>query len=264
MLSSHGAHLVALNPLSSTSVLASLGALGVFLALFAETGLLIGFFLPGDSLLFTAGLLCTATSAHQHRLSLPIVILAAAAGALLGAQTGFYAGRTGGRRLLERSRNGYLRKGAERAKELLARYGHGKAIVLARFIPVVRTVLNPMAGALGVRTRTFTIWQVAGGLIWSIGVTLAGYALGSTIPGIDTYLLPVIAAIVVISFIPIGIELRRTRTAARRGAGDASDTPAQRGPGQPSGPPGETTGRADQVHGSSQGDDHQRTNAKGG
>jgi membrane-associated protein len=74
--------------------------------------------------------------------------------------------------------------------------------VLARFIPVVRTVLNPMAGALEVPTRTFTIWQVAGGLIWSIGVTLAGYALGSTIPGIDTYLLPVIAVIVVISLIP--------------------------------------------------------------
>jgi membrane-associated protein len=116
-----------------------------------------------------------------------------------------------------------LGKGAERAKELLTRYGHGKAIVLARFIPVVRTVLNPMAGALEVPTRTFTIWQVAGGLIWSIGVTLAGYALGSTIPGIDTYLLPVIAVIVVISLIPIGIELRRTRSAARRSAGDASD-----------------------------------------
>lgn len=227
MLSSHGAHLVALNPLSSTSVLASLGALGVFLALFAETGLLIGFFLPGDSLLFTAGLLCTATSAHKLHLSLPTVIFAAAAGALLGAQTGFYAGRIGGRRLLERSRNSYLRKGTERAGELLVRYGHGKAIVLARFIPVVRTVLNPMAGALEVRTRTFTIWQVAGGLIWSVGVTLAGYVLGSTIPSIDTYLLPVIAVIIVVSLIPIGIELRRTRAAARRSAGDASDAPAR-------------------------------------
>ena len=72
-----------------------------------------------------------------------------------------------------------------------------------------------MAGALGVPVRTFTIWQVAGGLLWSAGVTLAGYALGSVIPGIDTYLLPVIAGVVVISFIPVGIELRRSRRAAR-------------------------------------------------
>jgi membrane-associated protein len=192
----------------------------------SDPPLLIGFFLPGDSLLFTAGLLCTATSAHKQHLSLPVVILAAAAGALLGAQTGFYAGRTGGRRLLDRNRNGYLGKGTERARELLARYGHGKAIVLARFIPVVRTVLNPLAGALGVRTRTFTSWQVAGGLVWSVGVTLAGYALGSAIPSIDNYLLPVIAAIVVVSLIPIGIELRRTRAAAGRSAGDANDAPA--------------------------------------
>ncbi|HUY50627.1 MAG TPA: DedA family protein [Streptosporangiaceae bacterium] len=219
MLSQHGAHLVAaLNPLSSTSLLTSLGALGVFLVLFAETGLLIGFFLPGDSLLFTAGLLCTSTSTHHVHLSLPLVLLAAAAGALLGAQTGFYIGRAGGRPLLERNRNRYLRQGAQRAEVLLARYGHGKAIVIGRFIPVVRTVLNPMVGALDVPTRTFTIWQVVGGLIWSIGVTVAGYALGSTIPSIDTYLLPIIAVIVIVSLIPIALELFRNRGAARTSA----------------------------------------------
>ena len=106
----------ALNPLSSTSLLASLGTLGVFLVMFAETGLLIGFFLPGDSLLFTAGLLCTGTVSHAAHLSLPLVILAAAGGALLGAQTGFYIGRAGGRPLLQRTRNPYLRTGAERAR----------------------------------------------------------------------------------------------------------------------------------------------------
>jgi membrane-associated protein len=102
---------------------------------------------------------------------------------------------------------------------LLDRYGQGKAIVLARFIPVVRTVLNPLAGALDVPTRTFTIWQVAGGLVWSVGVTLAGYTLGSAIPSIDTYLLPAIAVIVILSLIPIGVEIYRTRSAIRRGAG---------------------------------------------
>ncbi len=215
MLSQGGAHLVgALNPLSSTSLLASLGALGVFLALFAETGLLIGFFLPGDSLLFTAGLLCTA-GPHPAHLSLPVVIAAAIGGALLGAQTGYYIGR-GGRPLIGRGGNRFLREGSERAQHLLSRYGYGKAIVLARFIPVVRTVLNPMAGALDVPVRTFTLWQVVGGVIWSAGVTLAGYALGSTIPSIDTYLLPIIAVIIIVSLIPVGLELLRTRRAARR------------------------------------------------
>ena len=223
LLSPHSHHLVAaLNPLSSTSLLASLGALGVFLVLFAETGLLIGFFLPGDSLLFTAGLLCTASASHAVHLSLPQVILAAIGGALLGAQTGFLIGRAGGRPLLQRSRNRFLRNGAERADQLLDRYGYGKAIVLGRFIPVVRTVLNPMAGALAVPARTFTVWQVIGGVIWSAGVTLAGYGLGSTIPSIDTYLLPIIAVVVVVSLIPIGLELFRTRSAGRGEAGAGS------------------------------------------
>jgi membrane-associated protein len=226
-------HLVgALNPLSSTSVLASLGALGVFLALFAETGLLIGFFLPGDSLLFTAGLLCTTTGSHPVHLSLPQVILAAIGGALLGAQTGYYIGR-GGQPLLGHTRNRFVREGTERAGHLLERYGYGKAIVLARFIPVVRTVLNPMAGALQVPVRTFTLWQVIGGVIWSVGVTLAGYALGSTIPSIDTYLLPIIAVIVIVSLIPVGLELFRARSASSRP--DETRAGADRGSADPAG-----------------------------
>ena len=243
MLSQAGTQLVgALNPLSSSSLLASLGAFGVFLVLFAETGLLIGFFLPGDSLLFTAGLLCTSTAGHPARLSLPLVLLAAAAGALLGAQTGFYIGRAGGRPLLQRSRNRYLHTGAERAERLLARYGYGKAIVLARFIPIVRTVLNPLAGAFGVSTRTFTIWQVAGGLVWSVGITLLGYTLGSAIPSIDTYLLPAIAVIVILSLIPIGIEVWRTRAETRRTAGQASSAPEGTVPAAGGGQPDQAGG----------------------
>ena len=109
--------------------------------------------------------------------------------------------------------------------------------MLARFIPVVRTVLNPMAGALDVPVRTFTLWQVVGGVIWSVSVTLAGYALGSTIPSIDTYLLPIIAVIVIVSLIPVGLELLRTRRAARRSrpasGGRGSDGPAGSTPHPP-------------------------------
>ena len=204
-------HLLAFNPLTPDSWLSALGAFGVFLVLFAETGLLIGFFLPGDSLLFTAGLLCTTNPNQSIHLNLAGVLPAAAAGALLGAQCGYWIGRRSGRSLLARYDNKHLKRGVDRAEEILDRYGHAKAIMLARFIPVVRTVLNPLAGMLEVPQRTFTVWQAVGGLIWSLGVTLAGYALGSRIPNIDKYLLPIIAVIVVISLIPLGLELLRAR-----------------------------------------------------
>jgi membrane-associated protein len=200
---------LALNLLDPQSLLSGLGTLGVFLVLFAETGLLIGFFLPGDSLLFTAGLLCTTGTASAVHLSLPAVLAAAAAGALLGAQVGYLIGRRVGPRLLDRPDRPRLQHGVRRAREALDRYGTAKAIVLARFLPVVRTVLNPLAGTAGVPARVFTVWQVLGGLVWSLGVTLTGYGLGSRIPDIDRYLLPVIAVIIVLSLIPVALELRR-------------------------------------------------------
>ena len=99
----------------------------------------------------------------------------------------------------------------DRVSEVIDRYGPAKAIVLARFIPVVRTVMNPMAGMIGVSTKLFTFWQIIGGLLWTVSVTMAGYWLGSQITGIDKYLLPIIAVVVVISLIPVVLELRRLR-----------------------------------------------------
>ncbi|MFJ9950629.1 DedA family protein [Kitasatospora sp. NPDC091207] len=209
-----------MNPLDASSLLAAFGALGIAVVLFAETGLLVGFFLPGDSLLFTAGLLCVPGATKGPQLELYQVLPAALAGALIGAQVGFLIGRRGGRALLQRSENKSLKHGVERAEELLAKYGYGKAIVLGRFIPVVRTVLNPLCGVLEVPVRTFTLWQVVGGVIWTVGVVLAGYALGSSVPSIDRYLLPIIGLVVVVSVIPIVLELFRARKARRHG-GDA-------------------------------------------
>ncbi|MFF9410248.1 DedA family protein [Streptomyces anandii] len=206
---------LAVNVLDAQSLLAAFGVLGVGVVLFAETGLLIGFFLPGDSLLFTAGLLCTGTADHGVRLSLAPLLAAAVVGALAGSQCGYVLGRKAGGALLARSRSPRLHEGARRAEELLERYGFAKAIVLARFVPVVRTVLNPMAGALGVPVRTFSVWQVAGGLVWSTGLVLAGYALGSSVPNVDRYLLPLIALIVVVSLIPLATEALRSRRAAK-------------------------------------------------
>ncbi|WP_055702251.1 DedA family protein [Streptomyces silaceus] len=205
---------LAVDVLDARSLLSAFGVLGVATVLFAETGLLIGFFLPGDSLLFTAGLLATGSGRGGLRLPLGPLLIAAAVGALAGAQIGCLIGRKGGATLLARSRSRRIHEGARRAQVLLERYGYGKAVVLARFVPVVRTVLNPMAGALGVPLRTFTLWQVVGGLAWSLGLTLAGYALGSSVPNVDRYLLPLVALIVVVSLLPLAAELYRARRAA--------------------------------------------------
>ncbi|MGW6684216.1 DedA family protein [[Kitasatospora] papulosa] len=207
---------LAVNVLDAQSLLATFGVLGVTVVMFAETGLLVGFFLPGDSLLFTAGLLCAGTADKAATLSLPWVLVASAAGALAGAQCGYLIGRRAGGAVLSRSRSKRLHEGAARAEELLERYGHAKAIVLARFVPVVRTVLNPLAGALNIPARVFTLWQVAGGLVWTVGLVLAGYALGSSIPGVDRYLLPVIALIIAVSLLPLAAELIRSRRAAKQ------------------------------------------------
>ncbi|MFF7234082.1 VTT domain-containing protein [Streptomyces sioyaensis] len=211
----HLASQLAVNVLDARSLLAAFGVLGVGVVMFAETGLLVGFFLPGDSLLFTAGLLCTGSADQAVHLSLGPLLVAAAFGALAGAQCGYVLGRKAGGALLARSRSTRLQEGAQRAEELLERYGHAKAIVLARFVPVVRTVLNPMAGALGVPVRTFTAWQVIGGLVWGLGLTLAGYALGSSVPNVDRYLLPLVALIVVVSLIPLFSKVLRSRRTAR-------------------------------------------------
>ncbi|MEW2400043.1 DedA family protein [Streptomyces sp. NPDC046862] len=206
------------NLLDAASLLTAFGTVGVFLVLFAETGLLFGFFLPGDSLLFTAGLLCATGASGGVHLSLPGVLLAAAAGALLGAQTGHLIGRRAGRAVLARTRSRHLGAGVRRAEELLARYGQGKAIVLARFIPVVRTVLNPLAGMVGVPARAFALWQIVGGLVWTVGLVLGGYGLGTSIPNVDHYLLPVVAVIVALSLLPPVLEVLRSRCRANAGS----------------------------------------------
>ncbi|NMH97043.1 DedA family protein [Pseudonocardia acidicola] len=202
---------LALNPLDPTSLITAFGTFGIFAVLFAETGLLVGFFLPGDSLLFTAGLLSSAAATGKVTLSLPWVLVAAVAGALLGAQVGYLIGRRAGAALESRSARPRVREAMARSRELFARYGHGRAIVLARFIPVVRTVLNPVAGALDTPARAFTLWQVVGGVLWTVGLVLAGYVLGTTVPGVDQYLLPVIGLIVVLSLIPLALELLKAR-----------------------------------------------------
>ncbi|WP_433786790.1 DedA family protein [Actinomycetospora sp. CA-101289] len=198
--------------------IALLGVAAVPLVLFVETGLLVGFFLPGDSLLFTAGVLTATAVGSPAHLPLAAVLVGAPLGAVLGAQCGWWIGRRAGPALRSRDRSPRVRGAMDRADGFLRRYGYGKAIVLARFVPVVRTVINPVAGALRVPTATFTLWQIVGGVVWAVGLTLAGHLLGASIPGVDQYLLPIIAVIVVVSLVPVVVELVRGHRRVGRGS----------------------------------------------
>jgi membrane-associated protein len=194
----------------------SYGTVGLILIIFAETGLLIGFFLPGDSILVLAGAYCaTKAGSGDPHLNLFTVLIGVAAAALIGAQTGYVIGRKGGPVLFDRPKSRIFNpKNVEKAHEVLERYGEGKAIVLARFIPIVRTFMNPVCGAARVPVRTFTLWNAVGGLIWSIGVTLIGYVVGRSIK-IDTYIIPGTVVIVLLSIIPIALEARKARNRGR-------------------------------------------------
>jgi membrane-associated protein len=207
---------MAVNPMNSASVLAAFGALGVLVVIFAESGLLVfGFFLPGDTLLFPAGVLCAGSADQPPRLALWQVLLCAAVGAVAGGQVGYLIGRHGGRALLSRTSSRRVKAAAARAEELLSRYGRGKALVIGRFVPLLRTVLHPVAGALDVPVRTFTLWQAVGGLLWSQTLVLAGYTLGTSVPHVEDYLLPLVAVVVVLSLLPLLLEARRSRRERR-------------------------------------------------
>jgi membrane-associated protein len=192
------------------------GTLGVLAIVFAETGLLIGFFLPGDSLLFTAGLLASTSSDSKVHLNLAVLLIGCTAAAIIGAETGYFIGLKAGPALFRREDSRiFKREYVDKAEQHLARYGHGKAIVLARFIPIVRTFLNPVAGVLKVDVRTFTLWNVVGAVIWAPVVVLLGYALGSSVSNVDKYILPGVVVIVALSLIPVALEVRKARRESR-------------------------------------------------
>jgi membrane-associated protein len=198
------------------------GTIGLIAIIFAETGLLIGIVLPGDSLLVTAGLLAATHRRGDVHLNLTVVIVGCAIAAVAGAQTGYWIGRRVGRPLFNRPNSRFFkREYVERAEDYFNRFGGPKAVVLARFIPGVRTLMNPLAGVVDMDHTAFTAWNVIGGLAWAVGVTLLGYTLGSSVKNIDKYLLPIIAVVVVLSLIPIALEVRKARRQSRLPSGPA-------------------------------------------
>lgn len=182
------------------------GPIGVAAIVFAESGLLIGFFLPGDSLLFTAGFL-----ASQGFMPIWLLIGLAFPAAVIGDSVGYSFGYRLGRRLYQRPDSRFFRrKDLLRAEEFYRKHG-GKAIVLARFLPVVRTFAPIVAGTAAMPYRSFLSYNILGGVLWAIGLPLAGYFLGSMIPDVDRYLLPIIGAIIVLSLLPTVFHLLQSR-----------------------------------------------------
>ncbi len=201
--------------LDPKKILNSVGTLGLFAIVYAESGIMIGFFLPGDSLLFTAGLL----SATKHVLwPFPVLVLGCALAAVLGDQTGYLFGKKVGPSLFNKPDSRlFKQEHLQRAEDFYARHG-SKTIVIARFVPVVRTFAPIVAGASKMHYRTFVLYNVIGGVLWSTLMLCLGYGLGKKFPGIGNYLDYAVVIIVVLSLIPIGFEYLRQRRKAAKAA----------------------------------------------
>lgn len=186
------------------TLILAVGYLGLAAIVFAESGLFFGFFLPGDSLLFTAGFL-----ASQGYLELSLLIPLLAVAAIAGDQVGYSFGYRVGRPLFTREDSLFFRRAhLLKAEWFFERHG-GKAIVLARFLPAVRTFTPIVAGVARMRYRRFVSYNIVGGATWVIGLTVGGFLFGSVVPDVDRYLLPVIALIIVLSALPTAIHLWR-------------------------------------------------------
>jgi membrane-associated protein len=197
------------------------GLIGILAVVFAECGLLVGFFLPGDSLLFTAGLLVA-----QDKISQPLwlVIVLICVAAVAGNQVGYLIGRKAGPAVFNRPDSRLFKKEyVDKTYEFFDRYGP-RAVVLARFVPIVRTFITVTAGAARMNYRTYTTYSVIGGVLWGAGVTLLGHALGN-VAFVADHIELILIGIVAISVLPIAVELLRKRSRSRS---PRYDDPAER------------------------------------
>ncbi|MET8328372.1 VTT domain-containing protein [Streptomyces sp. NPDC005181] len=228
---------LALGPswLDPDHLIGQFGLLGVLVIVFAESGLLIGFFLPGDSLLFTTGLLVTTDKLHTP---LWLVCALVALAAVIGDQVGYLFGRKVGPSLFRRPDSRlFKQENVEKAHEFFEKYGP-KSLILARFVPVVRTFTPIIAGVSRMNYRSFITFNIIGGVLWGVGVTLLGAGLGQ-IAFVRKNIEAMLILIVLISVVPIAIEFLRARSKAKKEAAAQGEdrgpiagggpTPGQRG-----------------------------------
>lgn len=192
--------------LDPLTIIKTLGIIGIFAIVFAESGLFFGFFLPGDSLLFTAGFL-----ASQDILDINILVWGCFLFAVLGDSVGYWFGREVGPKIFNKEDSIFFhKKHIIRAQNFYEKYGN-KTIFLARFVPIVRTFAPIVAGVGSMKYKDFITYNIFGGFVWSFGLVYAGYFLGQIIPNVDKYLLPIIGVIILLSILPIIFEVYKER-----------------------------------------------------
>ena len=190
-----------------SNILTTFGYLGVFSIIFAESGLLIGFFLPGDTLLLGAGILASKGQVFNIAILIPLLFIAA----VTGDSVGYSFGHKVGRRLFTKKSFLFHHENLEKAEQFYEK--HGKwTIVLARFVPIIRTFAPVVAGIAKMNYGTFLRYNLMGGLLWTSSITLLGYFLGGLIPDLERYITPVIGIIVIISIISPLIHVFKDKT----------------------------------------------------
>jgi membrane-associated protein len=205
-----------MGPFDPESLIRTLGTIGLIAIIFFESGLLLGLIFPGDSLLFTAGLFAAT---GKFGLNIAAVSGGAILAAIAGAQVGYWIGKKYGPALFKRPDSRIFKaEYVERSEEFFDKHGSA-TILLARFLPFVRTLVPPLAGIAKMDLRRFTVFNVIGAFLWAGGVTLAGYALGTQIPpdDVDKYLIPIVLGIIALSLIPPALEYRKHKRSQSAG-----------------------------------------------
>ena len=192
------------------SLIQTVGYVGIFVIIFIETGMLFGFFFPGDTLLFSVGVL-----ASEHYLNLPLVICVLSLAAIGGGMFGYWTGGKLGPKLFTREDTVFFKKShALRAEKFFERHGN-ITVFISRYVPVVRTFIPTIAGVARMKYRKFFIYNLVGGIAWCTLIVLFGYFFGQKIPNIDEYLLPIVAIACTASFLPIVIEVFKKKHKTR-------------------------------------------------
>ena len=202
--------------LDANSIVSTLGLIGVLGVIFMETGLLIGLVFPGGEVVFLAGIAASGSGAAllgDAKLSAPLLFALAPIAAITGGEVGYWFGKKYGRGFFERRETRfYNKKMVETIEKWLLKYGPRKALVIGRFIPFIRTLINPVCGVANLDRKLFSTWNAIGAIIWTQVAIGIGYLLGDAIEGsVNKYLYPIVGLIVIVSVLPIAFDTYRHR-----------------------------------------------------
>ena len=209
-------NLAATNFLDANSIVSSLGLIGVLGIIFMETGLLIGLVFPGGEVVFLAGIAASGSGTAllgDAKLSAPLLFALAPVAAIVGGEVGYWFGKKYGRKFFERPNTRFFnQKMVETTEKWLMKYGPRKALVFGRFVPFVRTLINPVCGVTNLERKLFSTWNAIGAIIWTQVAIGIGYLLGDVIKGsVNKYLYPVVGIIVLVSLVPLLVGIYKER-----------------------------------------------------